>query len=39
MDAERVHLTAELQLQEQRVASAADTLQRYRLLVAKSLAS
>jgi membrane fusion protein len=39
MDAERLHLTAELQLQEQRVASAADTLQRYRLLVAKSLAA
>jgi membrane fusion protein len=39
MDAELVHLTAELQLQEQRVASAADTVQRYRLLVAKSLAS
>ena len=39
LDAELVHLTAELQLQEQRVASAADTVQRYRLLVAKSLAS
>ena len=38
MDAELVHLTAELQLQEQRVASAADMAQRYRLLVAKSLA-
>jgi membrane fusion protein len=39
MDAELVHLTAELQLQEQRVASATDTVQRYRLLVAKGLAS
>jgi membrane fusion protein len=38
LDAELVHLTAELQLQEQRVASAADMAQRYRLLVAKSLA-
>jgi membrane fusion protein len=39
LDAELVHLKAELQLQEQRVASAADMTQRYRLLVAKSLAS
>jgi membrane fusion protein len=38
LDAELVHLTAELQLQEQRVASAADMAQRYRLLVAKGLA-
>ena len=38
MDAELVHLTAEIQLQEQRVASAADMAQRYRLLVAKNLA-
>jgi membrane fusion protein len=38
MEAELVHLTVELELQEQRVASAADTAQRYRLLVAKSLA-
>ncbi|HSX83084.1 MAG TPA: HlyD family efflux transporter periplasmic adaptor subunit, partial [Candidatus Saccharimonadia bacterium] len=38
LEGELVHLTAELQLQEQRVASAADTAQRYRLLVAKSLA-
>jgi membrane fusion protein len=38
LDAELVHLTAERQLQEQRVASAADMAQRYRLLVAKSLA-
>ena len=37
MDAELVHLTAEIQLQEQRVASAADMAQRYRLLVAKNL--
>lgn len=39
MDAELAHLVAELQLQEQRVASAVDTVQRYRLLVAKGLAS
>jgi membrane fusion protein len=39
MDAELVHVVAELQLQEQRVASAADTVQRYRLLIAKGLAS
>jgi membrane fusion protein len=38
MDAELVHLTAELRLQEQRVASAADMAQRYRVLVAKNLA-
>jgi membrane fusion protein len=38
LDAELVHLTAELQLQEQRVASAADMAQRYRLLVTKNLA-
>ena len=33
-----MHLTAERQLQEQRVTSAADMAQRYRLLVAKNLA-
>jgi membrane fusion protein len=38
LDAELTHLTAELQLQAQRVASAADMAQRYHLLVAKSLA-
>jgi membrane fusion protein len=39
MDAELAHLAAELQLQEQHVASAADTTERYRLLVAKGLAA
>src|SRR5215813_4971073 len=39
MDAELVHLTAELQLQEQRVASASDLAQRYQLLLAKRLVS
>ena len=38
LDAELVHLTAELQLQAQRVESATTMAQRYRLLVAKSLA-
>ena len=38
VEAELVHLTAERQLQEQRVTSAADMAQRYRLLVAKNLA-
>jgi membrane fusion protein len=38
MDAELGHLTAEYQLQEQRVASAADMAQRYRLLVTRGLA-
>lgn len=38
IEAELVHLGAELQLQEQRVASAADMVQRYRLLVSKGLA-
>jgi membrane fusion protein len=38
LKAELVHLTAELQFQAQRVASATDMAQRYRLLVAKSLA-
>jgi len=38
LEAELVHLTAEHQFQEQRVASAADMAQRYRLLVAKNLA-
>jgi membrane fusion protein len=39
MDAELAHLAAELQLQEQHVASAAGTVERYRLLVAKGLAA
>jgi membrane fusion protein len=39
MDAELTHLAAELQLQEQHVASAAGTVERYRLLVAKGLAA
>lgn len=39
LDGELAHLTAELHLQEQRAASAADTLERYRLLVAKGLAA